>query len=166
MKTRRFNATPGDLTGGKPCRRARQRRLGIRRKSWPVALQDLKRATVLGTRSSQGLGTDDHPLGDAGALTSETALYYNAVRQVDSGTGITPASRWSRPLRRASGARWSAGANPICAVTFGPRRDEEGSARSLTCRRKQGRHSAELCVRPVARQEDDPPSRPNPDRGS
>ena len=63
------------------------------------ALQDLKRATVLGTRSfGKGSVQTIIPLGDAGALRLTTALYYTPSGKSIQGTGITPDIKVEQPL--------------------------------------------------------------------
>lgn len=63
------------------------------------ALQDLRRATVLGTRSfGKGSVQTIIPLGDAGALRLTTALYYTPSGKSIQGTGIQPDIKVEQPL--------------------------------------------------------------------
>jgi carboxyl-terminal processing protease len=63
------------------------------------ALQDLKRATVLGTRSfGKGSVQTIIPLGDNGALRLTTALYYTPSSKSIQGIGITPDIKVEQPI--------------------------------------------------------------------
>jgi carboxyl-terminal processing protease len=62
-------------------------------------LQDLRRATVLGTRSfGKGSVQTIIPMGEAGALRLTTALYYTPSGKSIQGTGITPDITVEQPL--------------------------------------------------------------------
>ena len=63
------------------------------------ALQDLKRATVVGTQSfGKGSVQTIIPLGENGALRLTTALYYTPSGKSIQGTGITPDIKVDQPL--------------------------------------------------------------------
>ena len=63
------------------------------------ALQDLKRATVVGTQSfGKGSVQTIIPLGENGALRLTTALYYTPSGKSIQGTGITPDIKVEQPL--------------------------------------------------------------------
>src|SRR5690606_41741273 len=63
------------------------------------ALQDHKRATVLGTRSfGKGSVQTIIPLGENGALRLTTALYYTPSGKSIQGTGITPDVKVDQPI--------------------------------------------------------------------
>lgn len=97
--TRRFNATPGDLTDGKPLIVLINGGTASAAEIVSGALQDLKRATIVGTRSfGKGSVQTIIPMGDNGALRLTTALYYTPSGRSIQGTGITPDITVEEPL--------------------------------------------------------------------
>src|SRR5258707_3543998 len=91
-ETQRFNARPGDLTKGKPVivliNGGSASAPGIVAR----ALQDHKRATLVGTRPfGKGSGQTLIPLGDGnGALRLPTAHYFTAAGRLLQAKGISP----------------------------------------------------------------------------
>ena len=92
-ETQRFTAKGGDLTKGKPLDRVDQRRLSFSASEIVAgALQDQRRATILGTRSfGKGSVQTIIPLGsDIGALRLTTARYYTPSGRSIQAKGIAP----------------------------------------------------------------------------
>lgn len=97
--TRRFNATAGDLTDGKPVIVMINGGSASASEIVSGALQDLHRATVLGTRSfGKGSVQTIIPMGERGSLRLTTALYYTPSGRSIQGTGIDPDIKVEQPL--------------------------------------------------------------------
>jgi carboxyl-terminal processing protease len=90
--TQRFSAKPGDATSGKPIVVLINGGSAAASEILTGALQDNKRATVLGTRSfGKGSLQTIFPLGnDAGALRLTTARYYTPSGRSIDAKGIEP----------------------------------------------------------------------------
>ena len=98
-ETRRFDATEGDLSHGKPIIVLINGGTASASEIVSGALQDLKRATILGTRSfGKGSVQTIIQLGDSGALRLTTALYYTPSGRSIQGTGITPDIKVEDPV--------------------------------------------------------------------
>ena len=128
-ETRRYSARPGDLTNGKPIIVLINGGSASASEIVAGALQDHKRATVLGTRSfGKGSVQTIIPLGQNGALRLTTALYYTPAGTSIQAKGITPDIKVEQPLpEELQGKVEARGESGLRGHITGQEEDENGS---------------------------------------
>ena len=121
------------------------------------ALQDHRRATVVGTTSfGKGSVQTIIPLAENGALRLTTALYYTPAGKSIQGKGISPDIKVEQPLPEELKDRdVSRGESDLQGPHQGRRGERRGlGLGSLCAAGSQGRHPAPVCARTAARPED------------
>ena len=128
----RYQARPGDLVEGKPIIVLTNGGSASASEIVAGALQDHKRATVLGTRSfGKGSVQTIIQLGGNGALRLTTALYYTPSNTSIQAKGIEPDIRVVQPLPdELKGRVESAGESKLRGHITGELEDDEGSGSS------------------------------------
>ena len=131
-ETRRYSARPGDLTGGKPVIILVNGGSASASEIVAGALQDHKRATILGTRSfGKGSVQTIIPLGSNGALRLTTALYYTPSGVSIQGKGIVPDIVVDQPLPdELKGKVEDRGESQLRGHITGAEEDDDGSGSS------------------------------------
>ncbi len=128
-EARRYNARPGDDTGGKPIIVLINGGSASASEIVAGALQDHRRATILGTRSfGKGSVQTIISLGANGALRLTTALYYTPAGKSIQGKGIVPDIIVNQPLPdRLKGRVEASGESKLRGHITGANEDDKGS---------------------------------------
>lgn len=128
----RYSARAGDLVDGKPVIVLINGGSASASEIVAGALQDHKRATVLGTRSfGKGSVQTIIQLGGNGALRLTTALYYTPANTSIQGKGITPDISVNQPLPdELKGRDTATGESRLRGHIVGEEEGEDGSGSS------------------------------------
>jgi carboxyl-terminal processing protease len=125
----RFDSRPGDRIDGKPLVVLINGGSASASEIVAGALQDHRRATVVGTQSfGKGSVQTIIPLAENGALRLTTALYYTPAGTSIQGKGIAPDIKVDQPLpEELQGRDISRGESDLRGHIRGTQEDEEGS---------------------------------------